>query len=943
MRGLNGNIRHWETAQSYTPFVEVSFDGVDYWGTNHLPNRLIRVIQKEKPYGGEQIVTIRTPDTHFAGIDYRGKKVITKWGFLQDDGTPQYHITPPMWVYSQRDISFEGELAAEFHCIDIWNKMEFERLVSGGVDLMPQTGYTVGLFQPGMWVVGKTSGMRGLVLYANRNYISVGNLMRTINNGASSFSTGERIEYENDPTICIPSANVTGWGGSLNPGWNKCMSIWNIITSLLSGFVECVLDNSDGIIDSSDSGKWPTLYIENNAKLGDVFKDLMNRTKCGCRMGSDGKLHFFSVAADPEPAVYFVNQSTYFSEIRDRKLLLPNRFIVLGKKYNTLASDNYEGVADDAAAQAQYGRAITQVEEVSVNSDQEAQSVAESMLRRAQLETTVGEVEAQMNCHLELFDMIEVTDNRFDGGLTHRGWVGGIEREYREGYYRIRVSLGGMASAVGLPGGSDFPLPNFPTPIVPKTIIPGDWPNSGGYAELFPYLDLTFDSSAYNVVTWTGGTVRFADGRYYNIAPGSRTMSSVFEYLYFTPTGIGNTHHLIATTDLALASTGNNVLVANISQGPNDPNSRALIIPVRGKAKWSIDQFFDSADPSGYGRVRKASLVTSGPDMGMVFLDAIKEGTKRAVKSSALNADGLVLLNQTVFTGKDGNLDYALVKSTDVQAGSILLNKTIQGNGAYYMSDGDRGTLNDTAKYWTGELTAEHLKLDYASNNQNTGIKVSSTLGVTGYNQGTKTFEIRNTDGRAYFAGGRCQLTERGLGIGGSPIRDGGITIYGDVGSAGLLLVSGGGRTHISSYYGGGIGIVTENGGSAAIDAAGNLAISGSIGRFGGNLQFSTNIMPVNNLAADCGTWNNSWREMHAGYAHMGKAFCHLCGSGGWDNGAVWWAINSIAAGAGGAWNGEERDIWLGSGMESAGNMNIGGIIGLLARAILNLREMTGV
>jgi len=88
-----------------------------------------------------------------------------------------------------------------------------------------------------------------------------------------------------------------------------------------------------------------------------------------------------------------------------------------------------------------------------------------------------------------------------------------------------------------------------------------------------------------------------------------------------------------------------------------------------------LDDVIDG--PDTYQRVKSVALNASG----MILLDQVVEGTYGRVKSASLSAAGLVLLDQVV----EGT--YGLTLATDISAGHILLSKTVK-DGEWYDESG---------------------------------------------------------------------------------------------------------------------------------------------------------------------------------------------------------------------------------------------------------------
>ena len=109
----------------------------------------------------------------------------------------------------------------------------------------------------------------------------------------------------------------------------------------------------------------------------------------------------------------------------------------------------------------------------------------------------------------------------------------------------------------------------------------------------------------------------------------------------------------------------------------------------------SKDRIMVSIDPGSKITSTATETATGATDnyrgedikVNSISIDNILDGDNyQRVKSVAINSDGMVVLDQTI----EG--DYSLVLSTDIQAGSILLSKTIQSNLYRTVSDTEKAT-----------------------------------------------------------------------------------------------------------------------------------------------------------------------------------------------------------------------------------------------------------
>ena len=156
MRTLSAELTAAQRASAYKPYIDIeliSHDGATTlnYKTDDATNRILRVRTDEKLWGGELFqvpavnslaisisgqIVLSNHDEHFTSKDLRGYKVLVKWGFTSYwDGSSQVSISgtktstaAPMWVFSQREVSQQGNSVTELWLIDAWQRLEFGQL-----------------------------------------------------------------------------------------------------------------------------------------------------------------------------------------------------------------------------------------------------------------------------------------------------------------------------------------------------------------------------------------------------------------------------------------------------------------------------------------------------------------------------------------------------------------------------------------------------------------------------------------------------------------------------------------------------------------------------------------------------------------------------------------------------------------------------------------------
>jgi hypothetical protein len=341
---------------------------------------------------------------------------------------------------------------------------------------MDVRGPITGILTPGMTVTGFVSKTKARILYVgapqpgipNTAFISVHRV------AGPGFVGNEQVQSDLNPTNFITVLAITPWGGGPGPGNNGTLTILQFLQSLLAAHTTVVLDSTDGIITTQT----PVYTTETGANVLGITKDMLGRTKVYSRVRADGFLHLGTVATDPATTNTYSADRT-FTDLRDNKLVLPTRIVVFNSKAGLTSTESILAAAEDNVATAQYGLPVTKFIDIEVQSNAEAAVVADSLLRRSQLEASTGTIKARMNCGQELWDYVGVVDPRLNA--TYFGWVGSVNRTWdsKAGVYQIEVGFGNLYVGAGV----DLPFdPSYPNPTSPG--------EAGGYPSA---VSLTLD------------------------------------------------------------------------------------------------------------------------------------------------------------------------------------------------------------------------------------------------------------------------------------------------------------------------------------------------------------------------------------------------------------------------------------------------------------------
>jgi len=677
-----GSLLEAQQADFTEPYIKIDIgpSGDPDYSFSSLSDEIISVEHIERPFGGTATIVLNNYDKSLKDIDFRGRRVeINYWfeGVGGDAGT-----APPLWVFSDRELSSEGQNQVELICIDVWNILSLLNVGVGGTKL---AGTITGSLSISDTLTGETSGATGTVILVGADYVHVGDV-------SGKFVDGEKAEKNVSNYITIDSQGIVG--SSSGPAYNwdvRTLTIENILDQIFNSIsVDVDIDETDGIVDTYK----PTLSTTmGQTSFLNLAQDLLRMTKCGFRIENDEDLHLFEVDETPGDEVYTYDSAhAFYVDIRDLSLILPNRVICVD------GEGGHKGSAEDAAAIAQFRDiAVTKfISAENLESDSEANDRAAAELSRSQWNSAAGQIIAPMNVGQELFDYIKIIDSRND--ITYYGWVGGIIREWESGVYRITLELGNLTGSEGIPGGKDMPAPNIVPPAVPGVGM-YDWKpiTMGAYI-----ADVDFTPDAYNHVDWAVGSIKFADGRSQHINSGELNLTAT-HYIYC----IWGNPDLQNSTSASDAVGTDRVLVAVVSKASTSAQLAYALNPYTDSILINTDKVMD-------GLVTELKLASEAVSEAKIATSAVS-GPK--IQSSAITA---------------AKIDAGAVTAVKIQAGAVTAAKIAAG--AVTAIKIDVATL-DAITANVGTLTSgiingvtiyagdEAIKLD------STGLLIDSQLG----------------------------------------------------------------------------------------------------------------------------------------------------------------------------------------------------------------------
>jgi len=159
------------------------------------------------------------------------------------------------------------------------------------------------------------------------------------------------------------------------------------------------------------------------------------------RFEDDGKIHILKPVTTGTDYDYEYNLEsghTFFSKAFRNSLVIPNRVVVKSRSDD---DPSYSGSAQiDGYADLPEEVKKTSYIQVRLESNAQANSIAEAMIAKAEMWSERGAAEVPMNVGAELFDYVKVTDQR--QGDSRTGNLGYVHRKFGAGKWSMTFSFG---------------------------------------------------------------------------------------------------------------------------------------------------------------------------------------------------------------------------------------------------------------------------------------------------------------------------------------------------------------------------------------------------------------------------------------------------------------------------------------------------------------------
>lgn len=632
--------------------------------------RLTRGYEDERVWGGQYVIELDNSDEALNSKNYKGCQVTLYHGFIGESGSN----LSPLWVHNQQFISKEGKLLLQLNCIDAWGLLS---LVNADL---------------------------AMAAY-NQNWQQSDELDKL------KLPSGEEI----------PAALKA----AITANYNR--TIFSILGDLFGTISKSVtLDDNDGIT----SARKPAIRMSNPIS---GIRQLLEMTESYAKWKTDGT--FGIVQPTAHSVAYSFNVSNlFFSNAEDAAVTIPNRIT-----FYSLNEDGDDWISGTPAVDAEsYGALGVYVDrhyllgnfEIDARaSEATLTALAAGTLTKIQEERSQGFIVAPMHCSLELFDKVEVVDDRYDTPRTTTGYVHRIIREYDRGVYRISVQLGGVTSGYTPPNG-DEATPLHGEAIVPS--VPGV-PLQFLPAYLPAVIDIDFTAVDNDDVSWTEGTITTADGSVWNVSSGNKNLANddVYYAYYDTTADDGD---IDWTQDFGDTVTHERILIGFFKKAAE--GEKALIVIGTKGADLFIDVL--SAITANLGLINAGEI-------------RIGSGNLNATTSTATGGSTTTLED----TGQSWTTNQWMDKTVRVIQSGFIYERTVSSN------------TSNTLTFPALDNPVTEGTTYYLGGGSYTGWRLWMEAGLgrmAGYNSGDMQFYV-GSDGMLYAGIKTIKLSSLGLDV----------------------------------------------------------------------------------------------------------------------------------------------------------------------------------
>jgi len=702
MRTLDSSLTTAQQAASREPYVRLYLDNEG--GTTHtidttnVPNVIVYVEQWEEGYAGLTTVRMINNEGFFTDKDLRGYLLTVGWGYKLNSvpDSTWYSNAAPMRVLVQRDTSYEGHSVTELIAVSKWAELAQDYIFQGGKKL---SGEIAGVFTLGELVTGGSSSATGRVsAIGHETATGVGYIIVTRVSG--TFEAAETCTGGTSAATISDIATPTDNYGALvyESGDTTTEARIEALTGLT---VDVDEDDPNGSMADS-----PKLEVAVGTPVRQVLRRMLLRSKCGLRYESDGHLHAFYLNTEAATQYRFAATHAMFLNMRERAYIIPNTVYVVSEEVNVDGAPAYIGTANDADSVAAFGTLVAPIQvDPDIASQEDADNRASAWVAQMVAQAYQGQIVAPLECGLEVYDMVSCVDTRLNA--ISKGRVGRIERVFEPSTrtYEVRINLGSLYSVPGAmdagPGSMESDLrdltnsldgapPRLFTPLAAWQLL----------KQLLPYtIDVTFTADDDDDVSWSSGTITFANGQTQAVSSGSLNLANSNPYHIYCDLSDAAPATLKSSQTFGDATGGERILLAFAVKGANTSTKALVVAGTRGP-KLFIDTL--SSITGNFGLITAGEIRVGTGTLGSNFTGWRFWVDTNVGRMAGYNSDTIQWYSDT-----DGKL-YA-------GAGAVVMDATngivVTGEKIYF-SDGASGLgiIKQLASYlWINSNTYTRL------------------------------------------------------------------------------------------------------------------------------------------------------------------------------------------------------------------------------------------
>jgi len=392
-------------------------------------NRILSVIQQESPFEDRAEILLDNSDQVLSTLDMSGVLVNLGFGF----GSEASYI-PDLYVEKQEDISYQGRLLTRLLCIGNWNKLAKHRVMGDAIGGALNTG---------------TDTVAEIIV---KHILSNMELLTHSSDGNEDTVVPGAIYEVNTPRRQLIRDVIGMTGNLLKMRGADVIMIERIGTRLhyFTGTITGTFVPGEPV--TSNSGhKAITVYagstyvvIEDEDDSDWSAQTTITGSLSGASCGSISAREEFDYKYGP-----LAGSHSFYEFTREQNVLEANRVICVDVLPDISGTTTYTalGEANDTTDQAKFGILTLPFEDSSTAGDNgKAAASAAARLLHIQAEATGGMLVAPMNVAQEMYDIVEIDDDRggWTSGTEIGGRVGSIIRRYSPGTYEIELKFGGL-------------------------------------------------------------------------------------------------------------------------------------------------------------------------------------------------------------------------------------------------------------------------------------------------------------------------------------------------------------------------------------------------------------------------------------------------------------------------------------------------------------------